>query len=53
MDFTDDLLPAIDWAQKPIVIVVGNPPATYPYLQLRSYLEKLILEGKAEVVWMQ
>lgn len=53
MDFTDDLLPAIDWAQKPIVIVVGNPPATYPYLQLRSYLEKLIIDGKAEVVWLE
>lgn len=46
-----DELTASDNAQRPIVIIVGNPPATPYYLKLHEALRQKVLAGEIEVIW--
>lgn len=48
--FKDELTTS-DNAQRPIVMIVGNPPATPYYLKLHEALRRKVLAGEIEVIW--
>lgn len=51
--YDEDKLPDTDWNQKPIVIVVGNPPNTERYSLLHRFLAEKVEANEIEVCWME
>lgn len=51
--YDEDKLPDTDWNQKPIVIVVGNPPNTERYKLLHRFLAAKVEANEIEVCWLE